>query len=153
MPDAAPAAASGAPAADAAPVVRVRGLVTRFGPQTIHDGLDLDIRAGEVIGIVGGSGTGKSVLLRTIIGLKRPEGGRIEVLGQELDRLSPADRHAIESRWGVLFQNGALFSAMTVAQNVQVPFTEHTDLPIKLVRDLIRVKISMAGLPAEAGAK
>src|SRR5262245_5161244 len=126
MPDAAPAAASGAPAADAAPVVRVRGLVTRFGPQTIHDGLDLDIS-------VGGSGTGKSVLLRTIIGLKRPEGGRIEVLGQELDRLSPADRHAVESRWGVLFQNGALFSAMTVAQNVQVPFTEHTDLPIKLV--------------------
>ena len=153
MPDAAPASAPRAPAADAPPVVRVRGLVTRFGQQTIHNDLDLDIRPGEVIGIVGGSGTGKSVLLRTIIGLKQPEGGRIEVLGRELARLSHVERRALESRWGVLFQNGALFSAMTVAQNVQVPFTEHTELPLKLVRDLIRVKISMAGLPPEAGAK
>jgi len=153
MPDASPAAAPRAPASGAAPVVRVRGLVTRFGRQTIHDGLDLDVLPGEVIGIVGGSGTGKSVLLRTIIGLKAPEGGHIEVLGKKLARLSTAERHQIESRWGVLFQNGALFSAMTVAQNVQVPFAEHTELPFKLVRDLIRVKISMAGLPPEAGAK
>jgi phospholipid/cholesterol/gamma-HCH transport system ATP-binding protein len=140
-------------AAEPAPVVRVRGLVTRFGRQTIHENLDLDVRPGEVIGIVGGSGTGKSVLLRTIIGLKRQEGGTIEVLGREMAKLPVAERRAVEARWGVLFQNGALFSAMTVAQNVQVPFTEHTDLPVRLVRDLIRVKISMAGLPPEAGAK
>ncbi len=134
-------------------VVRVRGLVTRFGAQTIHENLDLDIRRGEVIGIVGGSGSGKSVLLRTIIGLKDPNGGSIEVLGEDLHASSPKRRRAIEARWGVLFQNGALFSAQTVAQNVRVPFNEHTDLPDKLVRDLIRVKIDMAGLPPEAGAK
>ena len=144
--------------ADAAPatldaVVRVRGLVTRFGSQTIHENLDLDIRRGEVIGIVGGSGTGKSVLMRTVIGLKDPEGGRIEVLGEDLHALPPPRRREIEARWGVLFQNGALFSAQTVAQNVRVPFNEHTTLPDKLVRDLIRVKIDMVGLPPEAGAK
>ncbi len=135
------------------PVIQVRGLVTRFGTHTIHDGLDLDVRPGEVIGVVGGSGSGKSVLLRTIIGLKRPEGGAIDVLGRSTARLDTAGWKALQSRWGVLFQNGALFSALTVAQNVRVPFLEHTDLAAKLVGDLIRVKIDMVGLPAEAGAK
>lgn len=136
-----------------APILSVRGLVTRFGTQTIHDGIDLDVRRGEVLGLVGGSGAGKSVMLRSIIGLKRPEGGRIEILGRTLSELDARGRREIESRWGVLFQNGALFSALTVAQNVRVPFLEHTELPPKLVGDLIRVKIHMVGLPAEAGAK
>ena len=139
-----------APAPD--PVVRVRGLVTRFGTQVIHDGLDFDIRRGEVIGIVGGSGTGKSVLLRTMIGLKQPEGGSIEVFGRPWPRREKELR-ALQARWGILFQNGALFSALTVAQNVRVPFLEHADLDPKLVGGLIRVKIDMAGLPPEAGAK
>jgi phospholipid/cholesterol/gamma-HCH transport system ATP-binding protein len=134
------------------PIVRLRGIVTQFGDQTIHDGLDLDVRRGEVLGVVGGSGTGKSVLLRTIIGLKRPEGGSVEIFGRPFPR-APAAARAIQARWGVLFQNGALFSALTVAQNVRVPFLEHTRLPAKLVGDLIRVKIDMAGLPPEAGAK
>ena len=134
------------------PIVRVRGLVTRFGIQVIHDGLDLDIRRGEVIGIVGGSGTGKSVLLRSIIGLKTPDGGSVEILGRPYPS-DPAEARALQARWGVLFQNGALFSALTVAQNVRVPFLEHLDLSPKLVGDLIRVKIDMVGLPPEAGAK
>lgn len=138
---------------EAPSVLSVRGLVTRFGAQTIHDGIDLDVRRGEVLGLVGGSGTGKSVMLRTIIGLKRPEGGRIEILGRSLAEVDEKGRRAIEARWGVLFQNGALFSALTVAQNVRVPFLEHTELPAKLVGDLIRVKIDMVGLPPEAGAK
>ncbi|MBL8699219.1 MAG: ATP-binding cassette domain-containing protein [Alphaproteobacteria bacterium] len=138
---------------DPAPILKVRGLVTRFGTQTIHDGIDLDVRRGEVLGLVGGSGTGKSVMLRSIIGLKKPEGGRIEILGRTLSELDERGRREIEARWGVLFQNGALFSALTVAQNVRVPFLEHTDLSAKLVGDLIRVKIDMVGLPAEAGAK
>lgn len=135
------------------PIIRVRGLVTRFGTQTIHDKLDLDVRRGEILALVGGSGSGKSVLLRTIIGLKRPEGGTVEVFGRELARLDDHARRAMQTRWGVLFQNGALFSAQTVAQNIRVPFVEHTRLPAKLVGDLIRVKIHMVGLGAETGAK
>jgi len=140
-------------AANDPPIIRVRGLVTRFGANTIHDKLDLDIRRGEILGIVGGSGTGKSVLLRTILGLKHPEGGSIEVLGDRLDRLSPAARRAIQRRWGVLFQNGALFSSLTVAQNIRVPFREHTSVPTKLAGDLIRLKIQLVGLDPETGVK
>jgi phospholipid/cholesterol/gamma-HCH transport system ATP-binding protein len=139
--------------ADSQPIIRVRGLVTRFGTQTVHDQLDLDVRRGEILALVGGSGTGKSVLLRTMIGLKAPEGGRIEILGRDLQSAGERDRREIQARWGVLFQNGALFSSMTVAQNIRVPFKEHTKLPPKLVGDLIRVKISMVGLAQEAGAK
>lgn len=135
------------------PIIRVRDVVTRFGTQTIHDGVNLDIMPGEIIAIVGGSGTGKSVLLRTIIGLKRPEGGTIEIFGQDMEAASDAQRLAIQRRWGVLFQNGALFSALTVAQNIRVPFREHTKLPAKLVGDLIRLKIRLTGLPPEAGSK
>ncbi|MGQ0664548.1 MAG: ABC transporter ATP-binding protein [Pseudomonadota bacterium] len=138
---------------EAAPVVRVRGLITRFGRQVIHEDLDLDIRRGEILAVVGGSGAGKSVLLRTVLGLRRPEGGAIEVFGRDLARLDGRARRAIEARQGVLFQNGALFSSLTVAQNIRVPFREHTSLPPKLVGDLIRVKINMVGLPQDAGAK
>jgi len=139
------------PAAD--PVIRVRGLVTRFAAQAIHDGLDLDVRRGEVLGVVGGSGTGKSVLLRTIVGLLTPAAGRIEVLGQELGALSRAERSVLERRWGVLFQDGALFSSLTVARNVQVPLREQLDLPPRLLAEIAALKLGLVGLPPEAGAK
>ncbi|HEV7368642.1 ABC transporter ATP-binding protein [Arenibaculum sp.] len=135
------------------PVIRIRGVVTRFGRQTIHDGLDLDVRRGEVLGVVGGSGTGKSVLLREIVGLTRPAAGTIEVFGRDLSRASRAERMRLQSRWGVLFQDGALFSSMTVAENVAMPLREHTGLDDGLVRELAAVKIRMAGLPPEAGTK
>ena len=138
---------------DSHPIIRVRGLVTRFGANTIHEGLDLDVRRGEILGIVGGSGTGKSVLMRTIIGLKRPEGGTIEVFGQVPERLSTDARRNLQRRWGVLFQNGALFSSLTVAQNIRVPFREHTSVPSKLAGDLIRLKIQLVGLEPETGVK
>ena len=135
------------------PVIRVRGLTTQFGTQVVHDGLDLDVARGEVLGVVGGSGTGKSVLLRTIVGLNRQVAGTIEVLGEDLARLGAAARRVIEQRWGVLFQDGALFSSLTVAQNVQVPLIEHTDLPEALIDELTAVKIGMVGLPTEAATK
>jgi len=138
---------------DTQPIIRVRGLVTRFGANTIHEGLDLDVRRGEILGIVGGSGTGKSVLMRTIIGLNRPAGGKIEVFGEVPGRLSAEARRNLQRRWGVLFQNGALFSSLTVAQNIRVPFREHTNIPSKLAGDLIRLKIQLVGLDPETGVK
>jgi phospholipid/cholesterol/gamma-HCH transport system ATP-binding protein len=140
-------------ASDESAVIRVRGLVTRFGTQTIHDGLDLDVRRGEVLGVVGGSGTGKSVLLKTIIGLIRPAAGTIEVLGDDTSTLNDAERIALQSRWGVLFQDGALFSSMTVAENIQVPLKEHTTLDPATIEEVARIKIAMTGLPPNAGLK
>jgi phospholipid/cholesterol/gamma-HCH transport system ATP-binding protein len=134
-------------------VIRVRGLVTRFGAQTIHDGIDLDVRRGEVMGVVGGSGTGKSVLLRTVIGLKRPEGGRIEVLGQDIAELDEPARRALDRRWGVLFQDGALFSSLTVAQNIEVPLREHYRMPEPLMDEIAACKVAMVGLPESAADK
>lgn len=135
------------------PVIRIRGLVNRFGSQTIHDGLDLDVARGEVLGVVGGSGTGKSVLLRTIVGLNQPKAGRIDVLGQDRAQLDEAGRQALEQRWGVLFQGGALFSSLTVSENIQVPLKEHTDLPNTTIADIAALKIALVGLPANAGPK
>jgi len=134
-------------------VIRVRGLRTQFGTHIVHEGLDLDVQRGEIIGIVGGSGTGKSVLLRTIIGLNRQTAGSIEVFGRDLAGLSDRERREMEQRWGVLFQDGALFSSLTVAQNVEVPLREHLHLPQRLMDEITAVKISMVGLPPEAGAK
>ena len=134
-------------------VIRVRGLVTRFGEQTIHEGLDLDVNRGEILGVVGGSGTGKSVLLRTIVGLNRAAAGRIEVLGRDVSRMSDAELTALQQRWGVLFQNGALFSGLTVAENVAVPLREHRDMPQALMREIAALKIALVGLPADAAAK
>ncbi|MDO5605637.1 MAG: ABC transporter ATP-binding protein [Paracoccus sp. (in: a-proteobacteria)] len=134
-------------------VIEVRGLVTRFGRNTIHDGLDLDLRRGEILGVVGGSGTGKSVLLRSIVGLKRPEGGTIRVFGQDLAALDGPERAAIERRWGVMFQDGALFSALNVRENVEVPLRAIADLPAATRAALADLKISMAGLPWSAGDK
>src|SRR5882724_9601308 len=134
-------------------VIRVRGLVTRFGTQTVHDGVDLDVQRGEVIGVVGGSGSGKSVLLRTVIGLKRPDSGSIDVLGYDVPNLGEAEAHALEQRWGVLFQDGALFSSLTVAQNIEVPLREHFEMPLELMDEIAACKIAMVGLANEAGDK
>lgn len=134
-------------------VIRVRGLVNRFGPQTVHDGLDLDVRRGEVLGVVGGSGTGKSVLLRTIVGLNRPASGSIDVLGNEVYHSSEMVLHRLEQRWGVLFQDGALFSSLTVAQNIEVPLREHFDMQQTLMDEIAACKIAMVGLAESAGDK
>ena len=116
--------------------IRVRGLVTRFGDQVVHDELDLDVRRGEILGVVGPSGCGKSVLLREIVGLDPPTAGEIEVFGRPLMSLDKAERRGVEERWGVMFQDGALFSSLTVRENVEAPFREHTHLPLQLVHVL-----------------
>ena len=139
------------PADPAAPVVRVRGLVNRFGEQVVHDGLDLDLMRGEILGVVGGSGSGKSVLLRSILGLRRPNEGEIEVLGVDARSDDEDDRRLIERSTGVLFQDGALFSSLTVGENVQVPLKEHyPELADSLRYELALLKVKLAGLPADA---
>jgi phospholipid/cholesterol/gamma-HCH transport system ATP-binding protein len=135
------------------PIIRVRGLVNRFGAETVHDNLDLDVRRGEVLGIVGGSGSGKSVLLRTILGLNRPVAGRVEVFGSDVLALSDAERRGLEKRWGVLFQDGALFSSLTVAENIEVPIREHFSLPLPLMDEISALKVGLVGLPQDAGEK
>jgi len=139
--------AGSASASTAAPV-RVRNLRTAYGDTVVHDGLDLEVKAGEILGVVGGSGAGKSVLLNTILGLKRPDGGSVEIFG--LDVQDPAAQLAIERRMGVLFQQGALFSGLSVQENVEAPFHEHTALPDAVVRDLAALKIRLAGLDDDA---
>lgn len=137
----------------ASPVIRVQGLVTRIGGHVLHDHIDLEVARGEVLCVVGGSGTGKSVLLRSIIGLQTPAEGSIEVLGQDVARLEGDELVRLQVRWGVLFQDGALFSDQTVAQNIQVPLREHTDLPQNLMCELTSVKLSMVGLPPNSAQK
>jgi phospholipid/cholesterol/gamma-HCH transport system ATP-binding protein len=133
-----------------AAVVRVRGLRTRFGTQVVHDGVDLEVQGGEVFGIVGGSGSGKSVLLRCILGLLRPERGEIEVLGQDIGRLGERERSDLQARQGVLFQDGALFSSLTVAENIQTPLRERLRLPDDLMQQLTKLKLDLVGLPHDA---
>jgi len=135
----------------AEPIIRVRGLVNRFGEQVVHDGVDLDVMPGEIIGVVGGSGSGKSVLMRSILGLHKPDAGEIEVLGIDARSEDPDVRRQIERRSGVLFQDGALFSSLTVGENVQVPLKEyHRDLPDSLRYELALLKVKLAGLPADS---
>lgn len=134
-------------------IVRVRGLTNRFGSHTVHENLDLDVMKGEVLGIIGGSGTGKSVLLRSIVGLNRPTAGDIDVFGQRLNRLSREERLKIERRWGVMFQDGALFSNLTVRENIMAPMVEHARIPKELMRELADLKLRLAGLELEAAAK
>lgn len=135
------------------PVISIRGLKTQFGDQVVHENLDLDVYRGEVLGVVGGSGTGKSVLLRTIVGLNRAKAGKITVFGKVLDDIPLAERRLVEQRWGVLFQDGALFSSLTVSQNVQTPLREHLKLPQKLMDEIAGLKISLAGLSPSTGSK
>jgi phospholipid/cholesterol/gamma-HCH transport system ATP-binding protein len=139
-----------APAREAESIVSVRGLRNQFGTQIVHDGLDLDVRRGEILGVVGGSGTGKSVLMRSILALRQPDAGRIEVLGVDAMSQDPADRRHIERNTGVLFQDGALFSSLTVGENVQVPLKEYyPDMPDSLRYELALLKVKLAGLPAD----
>ena len=133
-------------------LVRVRGLVTEIGGRVLHDGIDLELKRGEVLGVVGGSGAGKSVLLRTIVGLMRPAAGTIEVFGQQMSRLSEGERRKLEGRWGVLFQDGALFSSLTVAENIDVPLKEQFGLPHHLLVEIAQLKLSLVGLAAETAA-
>ncbi len=135
------------------PIIQVRGLKNQFGSQVVHDDLNLDVYKGEVLGIVGGSGTGKSVLLRSIVGLQHPVAGTIDVLGQTISEMDEAQRRLLEQKWGILFQDGALFSSLTVAENIQVPYREHLQLPDPLMDELAALKITMVGLPLEAGTK
>ena len=154
---AAPSAPSSAPRRDgrATPetVIRVRGLKVGFGENLVMNGLDLDIYRGEVLGFVGASGAGKSVLTRAILGLLPKRAGLIEVYGQNVDTLSIAERERVEQRWGVLFQQGALFSSLTVMQNIQAPMREHLDLSPRLRDELAMLKIALVGLPPDAADK
>jgi phospholipid/cholesterol/gamma-HCH transport system ATP-binding protein len=137
----------------AAPIIRVRDLKVAFGSSVVLEHLNLDIPKGEVVGVIGPSGCGKSVLLRAITGLKPPESGSVEVFGERLETLSRDERTAIERRWGIMFQDGALFSNLTVRENVMVPMKEHTQLSRPLMHDLADMKIRLSGLAASAGDK
>ena len=135
-------------------LIRVKGLRNSFGPQVVHENLDLDVRKGEILGVVGGSGTGKSVLMRSIIGLQRPDEGSIEVFGEPLLDRSVEETMAVRKRWGVLFQGGALFSTLTVAENVMVPIREYyPKMDRSFRREVARYKVCLSGLPPEASPK
>ena len=134
-------------------VIKVRGLVNGFGNRIIHDHIDLDVYRGEVLGVVGGSGAGKSVLLRSIIGLIHPLEGTVEVLGQQTGEVEGASMQRLEMRWGVLFQEGALFSSQTVAENIQVPLREYTSMGQELMYEIAAMKLGLVGLPPDTGAK
>ena len=139
---------------EADPVIRVRGLKNSFGSQIVHDGVDLEVRRGEILGVVGGSGTGKSVLMRSIIGLQQPDAGEIEVLGEMTTGRSEEEAKDVRRRWGVLFQGAALFSTLSVAENVQVPIKEYyPKIDQQLLDEIASFKIVMSGLPAEAAPK
>jgi phospholipid/cholesterol/gamma-HCH transport system ATP-binding protein len=134
-------------------IIRVHGLINRFGAETVHNGLDLDVFRGEVLGVVGGSGSGKSVLLRTIVGLNRPVDGHVEVFGNDVLGMTESERRELEKHWGVLFQDGALFSSLTVAQNIEVPLREFYNMPLRLMDEIAAFKVGMVGLPEDAGGK
>lgn len=142
-----------APEAGREVVISVRGLKTAFGDHVVHDGLDLDVYRGEILGVVGGSGSGKSVLLKAITGLIHPVAGTIIINGRDQASMTDEEERASRQDWGVLFQDGALFTSLTVAQNVQVPLREYYDLPQDVMDDLARSKVSMAGLPLDAACK
>jgi phospholipid/cholesterol/gamma-HCH transport system ATP-binding protein len=143
------------PAPEEAPIViSVKGLTNRFGEQAVHENLDLEVRQGEILGVVGGSGTGKSVLMRSIIGLQVPEAGEVEVFGEPMLGRQDTGAKGVRSRWGVLFQNGALFSTLTVAENVQVPIREyHPSFDQRFLDEIASYKIVATGLPAESSSK
>jgi phospholipid/cholesterol/gamma-HCH transport system ATP-binding protein len=146
-------AAGAAPAAAPVPAIEVRGVVNRFGRQVVHDGLDMTVRAGEVFGIVGGSGSGKSVLLRTILGLNRPQAGEVRIFGTDLTQLDDVQLRSVKAQYGVTFQAGALFTSLTVLQNVQLPMLEHLALGPRALEELAMLKVRLVGLPPEAAWK
>ena len=135
------------------PVIRVRGLVNRFGRQVVHDGLDMEVKQHEIFGVVGGSGTGKSVLLRSILGLKVPDGGSVQLYGRDVQSLAADENSSLVQSYGVTFQNGALISSLTVAQNIQLPLREHLDLSEPALDALAEMNILMVGLAADTAGK
>ena len=137
----------------AAPAIEVDSIVTRFGAQSVHEGVSFTVPRGQVVGMIGGSGSGKSVLLREIIGLLQPTSGRVKVLGTDVWSATEDEMAALRRRFGMLFQDGALFSSLTVEQNVATPLIEHVPVPPHLLGPLVRLRIALAGLPAEAAAK
>jgi len=142
-----------AEAATEEPLIRVQGLVNRFGDQLVHDRLDLDIPQGRILGLIGGSGSGKTVLVRSILGLHRPQAGRIQYQGRNILELHHRERMRYQRHWGILFQRGALFSGLTVAENVELPIREHLRMPRHLCRELAELKIHLAGLPLQAAER
>jgi len=134
-------------------VIEVDNVVTRFGSQTVHDGVSVSVQKGTLTALIGGSGTGKSVLLREIIGLQRPDAGSIRVLNTDMWQSSEAEVASVRQRFGMMFQDGALFSALTVAQNVLVPLLEHADIPEELLEPLVELRLAQAGLSIDAGFK
>ncbi|HEX2586591.1 MAG TPA: ATP-binding cassette domain-containing protein [Steroidobacteraceae bacterium] len=134
-------------------IVSVRGVVNRFGNQVVHDGVDLDVRHGEVMGIVGGSGSGKSVLLRTILGLQKPTAGRVLIEGADITAMSEKQLLGVKRRYGVTFQHGALFSSMTIADNIQLPLREFYSLKQSTLDELTKLRLNMVGLPPSAANK
>jgi phospholipid/cholesterol/gamma-HCH transport system ATP-binding protein len=134
-------------------VIEIRGLVNAIGGYLIHDNLDLSVRRGEILGVVGGSGSGKSVLLRSIIGLHKPTDGVIRVFGEDINELQGMERRAVQMRWGVLFQEGALFSSQTVEQNILVPLREYTHMSEGLMEEIAAIKLGMVGLPEDSARK
>jgi phospholipid/cholesterol/gamma-HCH transport system ATP-binding protein len=134
-------------------VLEVDGVVTRFGADFVHDGIAFSVKRGEIAALVGSSGSGKSVLVKEIIGLLRPAAGTIRLLGTEVWNCPQEEMNALRRHFGMLFQDGALFSSLTVAENIAVPFREHTDLPAELIAPLVGFKLSLVGLPPETGAK
>ncbi|WP_296936626.1 ABC transporter ATP-binding protein [uncultured Marinobacter sp.] len=141
------------PEAKKEPVIAVRDLCNRFGEHVVHDGLDLDLLRGEILGVVGGSGTGKTVLLRSIVGLNTPASGHIRVFGEDLIQLSARERSRIEQRFGVLFQGGALFTSLNLQENIAVPLIEHAGLKRPEAEQLARMKLALTGLPPEAAVR
>ncbi|MCG8530203.1 MAG: ATP-binding cassette domain-containing protein [Desulfovibrionales bacterium] len=133
-------------------ILSLRNVKTQFGENVIHENLDLDVRQGEIIGVIGGSGSGKSVLLRTILGLERHTKGKISIFGKQYHLLTAKERHKIEQRWGVLFQDGALFSSLTVRENVEASLKEYTKFSSPLRKELALLKIHLAGLPIETAS-
>lgn len=131
-------------------ILRAEGVVNKFGEQVVHDGAEIEIKRGEIIGIVGGSGTGKSVFLRTLIGLHKPNEGHVEIEQHAIEQITPAEKSAL---FGVLFQQGALFSSLTVSENIMVSLKEHTDLTPEQQERIAAMKIALVGLPPDAGLK
>jgi phospholipid/cholesterol/gamma-HCH transport system ATP-binding protein len=134
-------------------LLEVRGVVNRFGAQIVHKGIDMQVYEGEVFGIIGGSGSGKSVLLRTILGLRKPDAGSVRFLGRELASMSAAELYALKASYGVTFQQGALFSSLNVRQNVQLPMLEHLRLTPRALDELALLRVQLVGLPTEAASK
>lgn len=134
-------------------IISVRGVTNDFGAQCVHDGVDLDVHRGEVLGIVGGSGSGKSVLLRTILGLHRPTAGRVLIEGHDITAMTERELQRVKHRYGVTFQHGALFSALTVADNIQLPVREYLSLPQPVLDEITALRLRMVGLPPDAARK